>query len=860
MAGSRHELPGDDGIAASDRGSRIARSGRFPSIGGTCVGVAGYAVAALLVVAVTVGLAAMNPYFPMGRFPIVLALPIAISAYAFGLGPGLLAYALALTSFLVFFVTPENSLWPPEDAIDAWASLTAYLIGGSLLLVGSLRVRKAIDNVERLAHSLYESNDELHRLNRTLKALSDSTHAMLRAKEESGYLEEVCGIVVEDCGHAMVWIGYAEDDEAKTVRPVACAGFEEGYLETLNVSWADTERGRGPTGTAVRTGKPSVCKNMLTDPEFEPWRAEALKRGYASSIVLPLMAEGKAFGAITIYSRAPDPFTEDEAALLSELASDLAYGIEAIRLREEHASAEESLRRHAELMAAVTDNTEAHLVYLDRDFNFIWVNPAYAKACGRAHQEFVGHNHFEFYPHEENQAIFEKVRDTGVPFSVKEKPFVFPDHPEWGITYWDWTLTPIVDNQGEVCSLVFSLMDVTHDMLARQEIERLGTEAERRAAELESFFASMGDGAALFNPDGKVALANEAARAILGAPPDAPLEEWTNDYRLYSLDGEQLPIEQYASRRALRGETIAGSRYRLVTAWTQRVISISASPVLGVDGSIVGAVMVFGDVAEQVEFERRKEELYRREHHIAEMLQQALVPSEIPSRVYGCRIAARYQSALAEAEVGGDFYDIFDLDDGKLGVLIGDVAGKGLLAAMRVSAGRYAVRSYILLDRSPSRVMALANNALSRDEAPGFTGMVTAFLAVIDTKTSVITYANAGHEPPVICRANGEIEELNVGGPALGVMGGLADYKEGVAGLGPGDTLVMVTDGITEARKGGVLWGKEGMIAFLSRASLRSPDEFADGLLEAAKQHAGGGLHDDAAIIVLQVGDVPAAD
>ena len=121
---------------------------------------------------------------------------------------------------------------------------------------------------------------DLRRLNRTLNALSHSDQAFMRAQEESAYLKEICDLVVHDCGHAMVWIGYAEHDDEKSVRPVAWAGFEEGYLETLKITWADTERGRGPTGTAIRTGQPSLCRNMLTDPQFAPWREQALQRGY----------------------------------------------------------------------------------------------------------------------------------------------------------------------------------------------------------------------------------------------------------------------------------------------------------------------------------------------------------------------------------------------------------------------------------------------------------------------------------------------------------------------------------------------------------------------------------------------------
>jgi len=80
---------------------------------------------------------------------------------------------------------------------------------------------------------------------------------MMRAPDETSYLKEGCGIVVKDCGHKMVWIGFAENDENKTVRAVASAGFEEEYLETLHITWADCEHGRGPIGIAIRTGRPA---------------------------------------------------------------------------------------------------------------------------------------------------------------------------------------------------------------------------------------------------------------------------------------------------------------------------------------------------------------------------------------------------------------------------------------------------------------------------------------------------------------------------------------------------------------------------------------------------------------------------
>lgn len=178
------------------------------------------------------------------------------------------------------------------------------------------------------------SQEDLLRLNRTLNANSKSSQAMMHSKDEFSYLNTVCKIIIDDCGYSMVWIGYAENDNHKSVRPVAYYGFDQGYIDQMNITWDDTPRGRGPTGTAIRTGNYSLCRNMLTDPAFEPWRTAAIERGYASSLVLPLKSDGRAFGAISIYSKEPDQFSESEIELLTELADDLSYGISFIRLTE----------------------------------------------------------------------------------------------------------------------------------------------------------------------------------------------------------------------------------------------------------------------------------------------------------------------------------------------------------------------------------------------------------------------------------------------------------------------------------------------------------------------------------------------
>jgi len=195
-----------------------------------------------------------------------------------------------------------------------------------------------------------EAERNLHRVNRALTVIVKCNQTMVRATAEGEFLNEVCQLIVDSGGYRLAWVGFSEQDETKSVYPVAQAGFEDGYLETLDITWSDTERGRGPTGTAIRTGKPTICRNILTDPKFIPWRDEASKRGYSSSIALPLLHRGRTFGALNIYADEPDAFDPDEIKLLLDLAEDLAYGIAALRTNADHKRAEEALRKaHQEL-------------------------------------------------------------------------------------------------------------------------------------------------------------------------------------------------------------------------------------------------------------------------------------------------------------------------------------------------------------------------------------------------------------------------------------------------------------------------------------------------------------------------------
>lgn len=189
----------------------------------------------------------------------------------------------------------------------------------------------------------------LRKVNRALRTLSAGDKALVRATEETALLEEMCRVVVEVGGYCVAWVGYAQQDEQKSVRPMAQYGLEEGYLEKLRYSWADDEFGRGPTGTAIRSGKLQVVVDAYTDPTFGPWRAAAIETGCASNLALPLTdGEGRCFGALTIDMAGADSFHEEEIRLLRELAGDLSYGIASLRNRAERARSAELLYRGLE--------------------------------------------------------------------------------------------------------------------------------------------------------------------------------------------------------------------------------------------------------------------------------------------------------------------------------------------------------------------------------------------------------------------------------------------------------------------------------------------------------------------------------
>ena len=321
------------------------------------------------------------------------------------------------------------------------------------------------------------TKDELLRVNRDLRAISDCNLAIIHATDEDALLNEVCRIIVEVGGYRLAWVGLAEQDAAKTVRPVAQAGLEVGYLQTLGLTWADTERGRGPTGTAIRTGCASSARNILTDPHFAPWRAEAVRRGYASSLVLPMFMGTEVFGALNIYSARPDAFDAKEAHLLTELANTLAFGVAVLRTRMARQQSEAALTKSMERFRQISEAAEEWIWELDPQGLYTYASPAVEALLGYTPEELVGKVHFyDLFPAAERKALVASVFET---FARREDIQDFPNtvvHKDGREVLLETTGLPILGPAGEF----LGYRGVDRDMTERRQAEQFLRESEER--------------------------------------------------------------------------------------------------------------------------------------------------------------------------------------------------------------------------------------------------------------------------------------------------------------------------------------------------------------------------------------------
>ena len=240
--------------------------------------------------------------------------------------------------------------------------------------------------------------------------------------------------------------------------------------------------------------------------------------------------------------------------------------------------------------------------------------------------------------------------------------------------------------------------------------------------------------------------------------------------------------------------------------------------------------------------------LFSEQKNIANILQEALLV--VPEKLSGIEFGHLYRSATESALVGGDFYDLFALEGDRVGIVIGDVSGKGLGAATLTSTLKHMIKGYAYEGHSPAVIMSKINIMAMNEMDPST--FVTAFIGILDTQSGVITYCCGGHPPPIIKRQNGDIDVLVTSCPAVGVLESL-DAVDRQELIKEGDLITLYTDGVTEARCQKEMFGESRLLDFINGTGVLSAAETPQAILDELNGRCGCTLADDIAVVSLSL-------
>jgi PAS domain S-box-containing protein len=436
-------------------------------------------------------------------------------------------------------------------------------------------------------------------LARALTTLSHSNRLLIHATDEASLVEEICREITESGKYMLAWVGYVESDELQNVRVVAAHGRVD-YLKDLPISWGDNEWGRGPTGTAIRTGTVQVTKDVRRSKRCAPWRDRLDSFGVRASCVLPLRVAGQTIGALMIYSNDPGTFGDGEIELLKELADNLSYGIGRLRDAESLGKNEAHLRE-AERLAHV-----GHWEWNLRTDSFEFMADEMYWIYGTCREEWPStyDSFLSFVVPDDRLAFQAAIDDTLARGSAESVHRIVAADDENRVVRMRTELVAGKDGLPE--RIVGVSLDVTVYVQAKQEL--------RQSREfLLAITDNMAEGMIATDGEGIITFANAAAGRLFHLDPDGLIGRTT--------------CESFQLKGNVRGTESAGCP--LAEVWTrgkslivqsdviQRrdgstvAVAYSATPLM--TGGLSGAVIVFEDITEraneQIKMERELEKL-----------------------------------------------------------------------------------------------------------------------------------------------------------------------------------------------------------------------------------------------------------
>ncbi|HZW24079.1 MAG TPA: PAS domain S-box protein [Gallionella sp.] len=345
----------------------------------------------------------------------------------------------------------------------------------------------------------------IQRLNQLYAVLSDCNKAIVRSNGEQELLAQVCRSAVRFGSFRMAWVGWV-DPATRRVIPVVSAGKgAEEYLRDIKISVdADSEYGKGPTGTAIREDRPFWCEDFLGASFTAPWRERATLQGWRSSAALPLHREGVAVGAFTMYADEPYVFEEDVRELLIEMAQDIDYALDNFGHEVKRKQAEDALRK----LSLVVEQSPNSIVITDLDANLEYVNEAFVRATGYSREEAIGQNPRILHSGKNPRAIYDEMWAHLTRGETWRGELI--NRRKDGSEYVEAILvSPVRDTGGRTTHYLAIKEDITE----RKRVEQALLESEQK---FRVMTASAQDAIAMVDNDGNVSFWNAAAEKIFG--------------------------------------------------------------------------------------------------------------------------------------------------------------------------------------------------------------------------------------------------------------------------------------------------------------------------------------------------------
>ena len=406
-------------------------------------------------------------------------------------------------------------------------------------------------------------------LNRLYAVSSEIGQAIVRLRDRDELFQEVCRIAVDKGQFRMAWIGLV-DQPTGTLRPVAQAGFVDGYLERLQVSVAEESELRGPSGNAVRQGAHSICDDIRTDPHMAPLREEALKRGYRSSGDFPFRVGGGLIGAISLYSAEPGFIDAENLDLLDRLVADLSFALESMERERQRKRAEEELEQFFQLSTDL-------LCIAGFDGRARRMNPAWERTLGLPLKELEGRRLLRLVHADDRRAVvaeFRKLMAGGSTTWFEMRVRTRDGAYRWLVS----NATPMPE-QG----LIYAV--------ARDATEQ--KQAQSALARLASIVEASDDAIMSMSLDGVVTTWNAGAERIYGYS----AEEVVGRSASLLYPKERLEEMPELFGRIRRGESVRNYEAVRVRKDGRRIeVSITLSPIRNGGAAVVGVSIISRDI------------------------------------------------------------------------------------------------------------------------------------------------------------------------------------------------------------------------------------------------------------------------